>query len=197
MITESITTKILSDAQAAASKVLHDAHEKADSIRNKSEQNVTNMREKAMNDAKQDCIALRDRMLRMAELDMRKEMLAMKREEIDVAFNNALNLMVSMPHEKAQEFIKGLLLDVSDGTETIIVSKADAKLYTSKFLSDVGIELAKKGISSDLKLSQEFRDMSGGFILSQKGMEINCTYEAILREKRSHIEAEVAATLFG
>lgn len=66
-------------------------------------------------------------MLRMAELDERKNLLAMKRQMIDRAFEDALSKMRAMDEERARAYVKRLLLESAQGGEEIVVSPADRK----------------------------------------------------------------------
>ena len=88
--TDSIRDKILGDARKSAAQLLSDADVRAQNARMASEQRVRDAQKKAMDDAEAQGEELRDRMLRMAELDMRKSLLAAKREVIDEAFEKAL-----------------------------------------------------------------------------------------------------------
>ena len=51
----------------------------------------------------------------------------------------------------------------------------------------------KKG---ELKLSNETRDIKGGFILEKNGIEVNNTFEALVNSLKEDLEYEVANVLF-
>ena len=48
-----------------------------------------------------------------------------------------------------------------------------------------------------LTLSQETRPMQGGFILSDGVVEVNCTFETLVRLQRNTLSTQVADVLFG
>ena len=50
--------------------------------------------------------------------------------------------------------------------------------------------------SSALAVSEETRDISGGFILKDGRIEVNCTFDALVRAEREQTAGEVAKLLF-
>ena len=47
-----------------------------------------------------------------------------------------------------------------------------------------------------LAVSEETRDISGGFILKDGRIEVNCTFDALVRAEREQTAGEVAKLLF-
>lgn len=191
-----IATKIVEDARQAASALLRDAHVKADALQAQSDARIAERREQALVGARADIEAQRDHMLRMAALEQRKEMLAMKRELIDQTFEEALARLCAMPLEQERALVRELLLRVAQGGERIACSQASAQLYSAAFLADVNAALAGNGARGALTLSPERRALRGGFVLLGEGVEVNVSYEALLRGMRGDLETEVAARLF-
>lgn len=196
MKVDAITEKILEDARQSAAQTLREANERAQETQRRSEAEIVKKRDQAMDEARRECVGLRDRMLRMAELDERKNLLSMKRQVIDQAFEDALKRMRAMDEASARAYLKRLILESAQGGEQIITDSADRKLYSEAFLAELNAELKKRGGSGALTLSDEKRPMAGGFVLKRQGVEINCTYEAVLRESRASLEAQVASMLF-
>lgn len=196
MKADAITSRILDDARKEASQGLREAHDRVEKMRRENEETMAQKREQALAKAREDAIELRDRMLRMAELDQRKEYLGMKRQVMDDAFDQALLQMRGMQVDQARRFLSDLLADAAQGDEELIISKADEGVFAPEFLEKVNARLAEMGKASSLKLSEERRELGGGVILRRGGMEVNLTYAAVLGEIRPSLEAEVAAMLF-
>lgn len=194
--TDSIRDKILDDAKRSAAQIISDADVRAQNIREASEKRVSDAKLKAMRAAESQADEMRDRMLRMAELDLRKDLLAIKRRAIDEAFAMAMQRILAMDTPTARAFIQAQLLKNAGGRETIVIDAKDEKLYTAAFLSEVNALLKKSGRSGELKLDGERRKMSGGFILKDGGAEIMCTYDAIMNEARASLEGDVLKLLF-
>jgi len=57
-------------------------------------------------------------------------------------------------------------------------------------------KLADKGIKANIKISDEDMDISGGFILKFGDMEINNTFDALVRSQRDQYEPQVVQILF-
>ena len=56
--------------------------------------------------------------------------------------------------------------------------------------------LSKRGLDGCLTLSDETRTMTGGLILKQGDIEVNCTVDTLLDLSRSELAARVAEVLF-
>lgn len=196
MKADAITGKIMEDARGSASQTLKDADVRAQKMRADNDRLIDSQREAAMEQARRDCAELRDRMLRMAELDQRKEMLAMKRGVIDAAFDEALKNMRAMSAQKARGFMESMLIDACEGDEVVIVSKGDEKVFDGEYIASINAKIAASGKPGKLTLSNETRELGGGLMLSRGGMEVNLTYPSVISEKRPELEAEVAGMLF-
>lgn len=197
MKADAIMAKIIDDARSTAAQTLSDANARAQQIRQRAEEEGIKKRAETMDQARRECIELRDRMLRMAELDQRKAQLAVKREVIEQAFEAALQKMSAMPAKQKLTYMERLIVDNAQGDEEIVVSAEDAKLFDAGYIGRLNAELTKIGKISGLTLSDERREMDGGVILKKNGMEVNCTFRAMLNQIRPSLEASVAQMLFG
>lgn len=191
MKADAIVNRILEDARAQAGETIQEARRRAEQMRESNEEQLEQRREAAMADARRECEQLRDRMLRMAQLERRKDMLAMKREVVKLAFDDALRRLRSMPAEQARAFMGEQIAQAAQGGEEVIVDAADAAVFDAAFVQSVAQKTGKA-----LTLSKQTREMGGGVLLSRAGMEVNLTYPAILAERRGALEAEVAGVLF-
>lgn len=196
MKADAITKRILDDARNNAEQSLNDARALYDQLRQDNAGELENKRHQAEQRAKLDGEELRDRMLRMAELNERKQLLAMKREVIELAFNDALKRLNDMPVEDARKFISAQILSAAEGDEQILIGKDERGVFTEEFIASLNAELTKLNKPARLTLGGETRDIKGGVILRRDGMEVNLTYAAILNEARPTLEAEVASMLF-
>lgn len=195
MKADAIAAKIIEDARAAAAKTLSDAGERAAALRKAAEEETDKKREESTAQTGRDCVQLRDRMLRMAELDQKKVLLFAKREVIDQAFEEALKKMQAMPPARKREYLRALLLEAAEGGEQVVCAPEDAGLFDAAFLERVSLDLQKSG-RKPVSLSEKRRETGGGFLLARGGMEINCTFRAMLDEARPSLESSVADILF-
>ena len=79
----------------------------------------------------------------------------------------------------------------ASGQEEIIVSPEDREMFAGGLLEEIN---GKLGLN--LRLSDESRDIQGGFILRAPGIEIHSSFEALIRMERDQIETEIADILF-
>ncbi|MDR3051682.1 MAG: V-type ATP synthase subunit E [Oscillospiraceae bacterium] len=194
---DAILERIAKDARQHAAQTLSAAREKADQLGEQAQADIDRARAAALREAEDEAAALRDRMLRMAALDERKDALAAKRALLDEAFAGALVRLRAMPPEQATAFHLALLQETAQGDESLIVSQEDAPRFDAAFFDRANAALQDAGKRGHLHLSEKHRPTGGGFILERGGMEINCTYESVLRTRRPALEADVAAVLFG
>lgn len=193
---DAITNKILEDARQSASQTLREADARARMLRGESDRKIEQAQNHAMEQARRDCAELRDRMLRMAELDQRKELLAVKRNVIDMAFDVALQKMRAMKPNKARAFMKKLLMETAAGDERVIVSKGDEEIFDADFFEEINEALENAGKPGKLMLTSEARELGGGLILNRGGMDVSYTYPSLMAERRPALEAEAAGILF-
>ena len=135
---------------------------RAQKARAASETRISDARAQSQRDVEAQADEMRDRMLRMAELDMRKALLATKRQAIDEAFDRALERMRAMDTATAREFVMRQLLENAGGTESIVFDARDEKVYTPEFVATVNAALKKAGKSGELRLDAERRAIGGG-----------------------------------
>jgi len=192
---EAITLKILEDARAQAAQVLRDAHQRADELQAQGDAQIEARRLESEAQAEKQAGELRDRMLRMAELDQKKALLAAKREVIDQAFEDAGRRMEEMDGAAKKAFMEKLLLGSAEGGEEIIPDEKDRGLFDAAYMAHLNDALEKAG-KEGVTLSPKSRDLGGGFVLKKGGLEINCAFDAVLWQMRPTLEAEVAGVLF-
>ena len=195
MNAEAITAKILEDARAQAASTLSEAQRKADALRQQGEAAIERKKEESEKQADDQATQLRERMLRMAELDQKKALLTVKRQVIDQAFEDALARMTGMSGEQKRGYIQKLVLASAQGGEELIPSNEDRALFDEAFMARLNDSLKKAG-KAPVTLKGESRPLGGGFVLKQGGLEINCAFRAVLGQARSALEAEVAGVLF-
>lgn len=195
---EKLNEKIISQATERAEKVLSEAKSRAEEIVNGAEKQADVRSKKILEQAQVEAGERRNRARTIAELDARKASLGAKEELIEDTFRQALARLQNQKPEEAQKIIQPMLLStVQTGREEIIVSDRDRELFTPEFLAALNKALEKQGKEGKLILSEQTREIMGGFILRSGKVEINSSFDSILRMQRDHLEPAVAAALFG
>lgn len=195
---DKIKEKILEDAKREADKIIKEAELEAQQILEQAEKTAAENRKTLNEKAQEDAQETRRKTLAMTELDMRKEQLAVKQKMIDLAFEKTLERLNKLEGKEYEKMILNMLEKaVETGQEEIILSPNDRKKFKPELLATLNNRLSKKGIKSDLKISNEARRIQGGFILKRRGVEVNGSFETLIRTEREEIESKVAAILFG
>lgn len=189
-MSEAIIAKILEDARASVNTALSEGGEVAAKTIAAAQNEASILLRKNM----EDTAALREEIIRrrvsVANLEVRKLMLAAKKRVLDRIFAEAADKIASLPRQEYLAVIRGMLNAAEDGDEVKICAR-DAGTVTKEFIEDFAKE---KGIR--LTLSSSYADIRGGIILCAGGTEKNLSLEVEMAELRERLEPEVAAKLF-
>ena len=195
MNAQPILNRIEQDARQTAAAMLRDAQARADAVHRAAEEKIEAERERTLEQARRDALDMDDRMQRMARLDGRKALLAAKRQVLDEAFAGALDKLRAMPAPQARAFGLRLLLEAAHGDEQVVADEQSA-WCDEAFIQEATDLLSKAGRPARLTLAAQSRALGGGFALLRGGMEINCSFPAVVASQRAEMEAEIAALLF-
>lgn len=185
--TNKLAERILSDARSDAEKTLSQANDALNAIRSESEKQLSE--ERAAFEAKRDAAvkSILDGWRTRAELDGRKTQLKKKRDMMEKAFSKTYDQLLSLGTAEKSEICRAMLESEAEDGETIIASKADFE----------AVKTALQGFTkAKVTLSDECRDMDGGFLLIGGGYEKDCSYRSLMEELRAEEETAVAAMLF-
>lgn len=194
---EKITARILDEArqqaranveraEKEAADIIHDAHKEAEVKR-------SSIIEKAKGEAAEH----KKRLISVAELEARKQKLQAKQEMIEEAFAKTLERLNSLSAAKYEGIIADMILDsVSTGNEEVILSSRDRSRLSPEFAAGINKRLAGRGIKGNITISDETRDINGGFILKTGDIEVNNSFEAIIKMQRDELEEKIVKILF-
>ena len=223
---EKITARIQQDSRQEIDAILNEARAQADAITAKARAEAQAVGDEVTAQGKKAAAEREDRLASTAQMECRKAMLAAKQEVIEEAFQRAHKQLLTLPTDKYIDLLSDLAVQASTtGKEKLIFSPTDraqlgkavvmaaneklAKAVAPKLPDDVAA--SKAGASLDqvvtgasavlsgtamLTLSEETRPMDGGFILSDGAVEVNCTFDTLIRLQRGALSGEVAKVLF-
>ncbi|MEA4826497.1 MAG: V-type ATP synthase subunit E family protein, partial [Clostridium sp.] len=135
-----------------------------------------------------------ERVISNAEIQVRNMKLEAKQKVLDRVFTESLEKLSAISKDETLEFIKKSILSLEiEGNEELIVGE---NIASDNFIAELNSSLKNLGKKGELKLSAEKRDIKGGYILAKSGVEINYTFEALVKLMRDELEAEVAGILF-
>ena len=221
---EKITQRMDADTQAEISRILDDANAQAEAIAAKFRDQAQAEDRELLAKSRRSAEEREERLVSAAHMEARKSLLAAKQEMVDQAYRRAEEKLTSLPEEAYVELLASLLLAASaTGREEVIFSPQDRTGAGKAAVARANEQLARaaapelplgdgavaslvsKAVASVsalaqgtamLTVSQETRPMEGGFILRDGRVEVNCTFEALIRAAREKTSGAVAKLLF-
>ena len=190
---EKITARIAEDGKAENDALLAQARAQAAEIAAKYQAEAKAAADDILAQGRKSAEARARHLDSTAQMECRKAVLAAKQDVIEEAFQAAHKKLLDLPQAEYVTFLAGLAAKASvTGKEKLIFS-ADDRAQVGK---DVVAAANKKLAAGALTLAEETRPMDGGFILSDGAVEVNCTFDTLIRLQRGALAGEVAKALF-
>ena len=189
---EKITQLIQTEAQSEIDSVLANARREAETVASRYQARAE--AEAAELAAKNEKAAAEreERLVSAAQMEARKVRLAAKQEMVEKAYIRALEKLCSMPQAQYVDVLADLLLQASTtGTEEVVFSQKDRE-HAGK----AAVEKANKASGKKLTVAQETLPIQGGFILRSGNVEVNCTFDTLVRLQKAETAGAVAKKLF-
>ncbi len=192
---EKIIEKIGLDAQRAGAEVQARAEAQCTDILSQAQAECSRIDAKAEADAG----ALRADILARgesgAQMQRKNRILTAKQEMIRGVIDAAKQKLTGL--DSIDYFVLlGKLAEkyAQSGDGVMYLSESDLNRVPAYFRSALAEIGEKKG--GTLVLSDQSRDLGGGFVLAYGGIEENCTFEALFEENKERLQDVVRATLF-
>ena len=223
---ERITEKIEQDTQQEIDALLNEARAQAAEITAKYEAQARAESDDILARGERAAAQREERLASVAQLECRKAELAAKQEVIEEAFSLALKKLLALPEDRYVDLLADLAARAAKtGRETLIFSADDRRRVGKAVVAAANEKLARaaapelpgeltdsrvgaildkvvSGASALMKgtgmltLSEETRPMNGGFILSDGAVEVNCTFDTLIRLQRGALAGQLAKVLF-
>mgnify|MGYP000530679574 CR=1 FL=1 len=108
--------------------------------------------------------------------------------------DRAMERLTSLPDGEYVGLLAGLAAKASStGREEVILSQKDRARYGKQVVTQANERLG----DGHLTLSVQTRPIRGGLILSDGDVEVNCTFETLVRLLRGEMDRTVVEVLFG
>ena len=191
--TEKIIAHIRSDAKEQADAILAQAEQQCASIRADYEKQAKELYREKIRAGTADCQDRVDSMDRIARMEAKKGILALKQQMVSESFDKACDMIINLPKEQYAAFLAMLAAKASaTGDEEIILNARDRAAVGENV-----VKAANALVSGGrLSLSAETGSFAGGLILRRGSVEANCTVELLVELCRSDMSSEIAKVLF-
>ena len=223
---DKITQRIGADTQAEIDRILADAAAQAEAAADKFRTQAEAEDRDLLAKSERTAAEREERLVSAAQMEARKTLLTAKQEMVEKAYVLALEKLCALPDDQYTEILAALLVKASStGREEVILSPEDRKRVGKAAVAKANEILAKaaapelpkelteskvgavinkvaanvsaiaKGTAM-LTLSEETRPMRGGFILKDQKVEVNCTFDTLVRLQKAETAGAVAKKLF-
>jgi V/A-type H+-transporting ATPase subunit E len=195
---EKIRLEILEEARLQAKANLERAEKEAREVLEAAGEEAERKQEKLLEKAAGEAEERRKRMLAIAELEGRKKRLQAKQEVLEEVFEKTLASLNTMPAKQYEQILSDMIINVvTTGMEEIVLAKKDRELLGATLVNNINQRLVSAGRTGSLKLSAEAGDFNGGFILKSGDVEINQSFDTVLRMQHDELETLAIKVLFG
>ena len=190
---EKIIARINGDAQGEIDATLSEARAQAAEITARFEAQARAEADEILARGAKLASEREERLVSVAQLECRKATLAAKQEVIEEAFELAMKKLLELPQDKYVTLLGNLAARASvTGKEELSFGARDAGIVAK------AVAGAANNVKPGLALTATDRvcPINGGFILSSGSVEVNCSFETLMRLQRSEITGEVSGVLF-
>ncbi len=192
MAFDDIIKRIQEDAKNEANEIEKSAKKQADQILAEAQNQADQLFQELKLKAEQRAVEEERRIVTLASLESRKQLLQQRQNHIDTVFDKAFDSLTNLKDQEYKNFINSLLNSTIETGEELVIPPENGQFELTKQV----IQELNKEKKSKLKLSDEKRNIAAGFILRRGKQEINCSLEAIMKNLRDGLETEVAQILF-
>lgn len=193
---ENILEKIQAEAAAEVAALESETEAKCLAIREQAEIDAREAYWAVMRQGAEKSAQRRERAQSMAAMEVKKQVLAVKQEMLELAFQRAIDRLCGLPEAQYEQLLASLAAGAASGTEKVLLSPADRARVGKKVVVAANRLLEERGKPGGLTLSENTRQIRGGLILEQGRVETNCSFEALVEQNRNRLTGEVAKLLF-
>jgi V/A-type H+-transporting ATPase subunit E len=201
MSLENIITKIMDEAQSTIRVINDRAEEDLNKLEAELKGEEKELRDSAKKDAEAEGAEIIRRRISSASLEGRKRILGQKEKIIDEIFAEAKDRLLNFPDDDYIKLLTKFVTDsITTGDEVILLSDKDRSRLKDKIGSwekEINKNLKEKGVSANVKVSDETRPISGGLVLVEGRTEINLSLDVLLAELRLSLESSLMQVLLG
>ncbi|MBQ6372563.1 MAG: hypothetical protein IJJ22_05525 [Oscillospiraceae bacterium] len=196
--TEKIIAHIRSDAQVQADAILAQAEQQCAAIRADFDRKAKELYGEKIRAGVRECEDKSESIGRIARMEARKGMLAVKQEMVAACFDRACEKITELPDDLYVDFLAKLACGSSvSGQEQIVLNARDRERVGAKTVEEANALLKMAGKKHGLTLADDCGDFAGGLVLRRGSIEDNCTVELLVDLCRGEMSSKVAGVLFG
>ncbi len=192
---EKIVQEILDEAESSAGQAVSAAGREAAGIEEEAGKSSGRQAEEIIRSSKEAAVEILKRAQSSAELKKRQKVLQAKQEMIRDVIGRARQTLSELPDDSYFDVILKVAAKAALPQEgEMILSPEDRSRVPEGFAQR--LEETARARSGSLKISEETRSLSGGFILVYGGVEENCSFDALFEAEHERLTDRVNELLF-
>ncbi len=193
MAIEHILKRIEEETEETVRQIFEKAEADAASIRHQYADGIQKLKQELDQRAQRRAEEEERRLIVNEQLELRKALLARKREILEDLYAGAKKKISSIAEDQYLGLLKDMIIARSvSGTEEIVVPDSQKDLFTKNFLDS----LNKTVRGGRFTLTKEPGDFSWGVVLREGKRVVNLTLDVLFEQLKEKVEPEIAALLF-
>lgn len=193
MAISDIEKKITEEAQSEAQEIKKQAKDQAASLLKEQKDKLKKEEELSSSAAEKEASSLRTKLISPVKIKARNTLLASKQEIIDSVYKDAMADLKKLGEKKYRTAIKMLLKSMPRGASGIIIPRAGREKVTRQAVGAYSKETKAK---PNLSLKKGTKEISGGFIFKGEKINLDCSFDVIMRELKEQTLSQVSDILF-
>lgn len=192
---EKLVKHIEDDADSAAQAVIAQAKGKADEIAAAAKEEGEKKSAEILKQSERDVQACLSRAESTASIWEKRSLLDDKQKMIEDVLETAKNRLKQLPDSEYFDIIVKMIKKYAlPQPGQILFSAADKTKLPPHF--EDRIQSALSAESTKLTISEQTRELDGGFVLVYGDIEVDCSFDALFSAARESLQDKVSALLF-
>lgn len=191
-----LTQKILNDSRMEAEEIEKNASLQADAIVSKANSELEKEREKLRKEAERLANEKYQNIVTLSRIEAKNKVLESKQQLIEEVFTKVRKKLENMDNASYKTFAINLLSNFPpEGKAILLVGKKHKSLIDKDFVQKLNRNVQRSGGS--FVLSDRESDFNNGFRLVTGDVQIDLSFDSILKSVREDMEIDIINTLFG
>ncbi|MFW6375771.1 MAG: V-type ATP synthase subunit E [Thermoplasmatota archaeon] len=189
MPVEKIIERIEKDAQRKVDNILAREEEKAEELKEEIEREKERRLDEIRKKKEREIKTLKNRILSQAKLEARKKKLNVREEMMEKVFENAKNELGDTDPSEYKDYLKNAVEKSTD------VLGEDITIYCNEKSESIVRDIVEN-INPSVELENSLDSIGGIKASSEKGAEIDLTFEANMKRIKKDLRKEISDILF-
>lgn len=191
--TEKIIAHIRADAEAQTAAIRAQSEQQCAGVRDSYDKQAQELYRDKIRAGVAQCQDLADSAQRIAQMEAKKAILALKQDMVSKSFELARKKISRLPQEQYVDFLAKIAAEASvTGDEEMLFNAKDRYGVGAQVVAAANAKLS----GGRLSLAGDAGSFDGGFILRRGNVEVNCTVELLVELCRADMSAQIAGVLF-